>query len=430
MFNLLKSISKKPPRALRPKGFYPLFDTLEETVSLDVKAFLKGFTTYYQDSNVSLNPEDFEKALSFLKAYRGSKATFNAYRRELERLFQWSLLIIGKSLKELKRDDIEDFIRFCGKPPKSWIGTKKAPRFIERDKERIPNPGWRPFVVTVTKSDHQKGIRPNTKDFEFSHTSVKELFAILSSFYNYLLQEDYVPMNPISLIRQKSKFIRKQQGSSKIRRLSELQWQYVIKTAQDMAEANPERYQRTLFIMSALYSMYLRISELAASKRWIPLMKHFHRDRDGNWWFTTVGKGNKERQIAVSDSMLEALKIWRTHLKLTPLPSPSDKSPLIPKTKGTGPITHTNYIRKIVQDCFDRATQALERENLREEAESLRDATVHWLRHTGISDDVKIRPREHVRDDAGHSSSAITDKYIDIELKKRHESAKNKLISE
>jgi hypothetical protein len=56
------------------------------------------------------------------------------------------------------------------------------------------------------------------------------------------------------------------------------------------------------------------------------------------------------------------------------------------------------------------------------------DATVHWLRHTGISDDVKIRPREHVRDDAGHSSGAITDKYIDIELKERHKSAKRKPI--
>jgi len=56
------------------------------------------------------------------------------------------------------------------------------------------------------------------------------------------------------------------------------------------------------------------------------------------------------------------------------------------------------------------------------------DATVHWLRHTGISDDVKIRPREHVRDDAGHSSSAITDRYVDVELKERHKSAKKKKI--
>ncbi len=64
-----------------------------------------------------------------------------------------------------------------------------------------------------------------------------------------------------------------------------------------------------------------------------------------------------------------------------------------------------------------------------EDAEALMDATVHWLRHTGISDDVTIRPREHVRDDADHSSSAITDKYIDIELKERHKSAKRKQMS-
>ena len=63
-----------------------------------------------------------------------------------------------------------------------------------------------------------------------------------------------------------------------------------------------------------------------------------------------------------------------------------------------------------------------------EEAEQLKSATVHWLRHTGISEDVKFRPREHVRDDAGHGSSAITDKYIDVELRARHASAKNKKI--
>jgi len=33
-----------------------------------------------------------------------------------------------------------------------------------------------------------------------------------------------------------------------------------------------------------------------------------------------------------------------------------------------------------------------------------------------------------VRDDAGHSSGSITDKYIDVELHKRHESGKQKRI--
>ncbi len=151
-----------------------------------------------------------------------------------------------------------------------------------------------------------------------------------------MLQEEYVDVNPVALIRQKSQFIRKTQGQPKIRRLSELQWQYVIKSAKSLAEQDPDIYERTLFIMSALYSMYLRISELAATERWEPRMNHFHRDGDGSWWFITVGKGNKERQIAVSNAMLKALKRWRKHLGLTSLPSPADQSPLLPKNKRPG----------------------------------------------------------------------------------------------
>lgn len=373
--------------------------------------------------------KDYEYAISFLKSYEGSIGTFNAYRREIERLLQWCIHIEDKSLKDLKREDIEAFIHFCQNPPKSWIGIKKVPRFIENKAKRVPNPEWRPFVVTISKSAHRKGERPEIKNFEFSQTSIKELFAILSTFYNYLLQEEYVLANPVALIRQKSKFIRKQQVQPKIRRLSELQWQYVIETAKNMADSAPDLHERTLFIMSALYSMYLRISELVASTRWKPTMNHFYRDSDNNWWFTTVGKGNKQRQIAVSNAMMESLKRWRKHLGISSLPSPADNSPLLPKVKGQGPISSTTYLRSVVQGCFDNTIARLKEDNFHEEAESLLEATVHWLRHTGISDDVKHRPREHVRDDAGHGSSATTDKYIDIQLRERHRSAKNKQIT-
>ena len=417
---ILKNIKNIYNKTKGEKEFFPLFDTLEHMESLNSSTVHQHLITQ----------EDFEKALSFLKSYRGSQGTFNAYRRELERFFQWCGRVANKSLNQIKREDFEDFVNFCQKPPKSWIGKYKVPRFIPKENERIPNPEWKPFVVTVTKSARTKGERPDLKNFEFKQGSLKELFAILSSFYNYLLQENYVFTNPVALIRQKSKFIRKQQGPLKIRRLSDVQWKYVINTAQEMAEIHPEIHQRTLFILSILYSMYLRISELAASERWTPMMKHFHRDSKNQWWFTTVGKGNKQRQIAVSNSMLEALKIWRKHLGLSPLPSPSDNSPLLPKIKGPGPITHTTYIRRIIQKCFDKTIEELEKDNLPEEAESLKEVTVHWLRHTGISEDIKHRPREHVRDDAGHSSSAITDKYIDIELNARHETARNKVINE
>ena len=126
--------------------------------------------------------------------------------------------------------------------------------------------------------------------------------------------------------------------------------------------------------------------------------------------------------------MLNALKRWRTYLGLPVFPTPNDTSPLLPKQTGKGPMTSTRAIRTIVQLCFNAAISQLEKQSLNDEAEVLRSATVHWLRHTGISDDVKIRPREHVRDDAGHSSSSITDKYIDIELQERARSAKKKVI--
>jgi hypothetical protein len=70
----------------------------------------------------------------------------------------------------------------------------------------------------------------------------------------------------------------------------------------------------------------------------------------------------------------------------------------------------------------------MKNEGFFEDADRLEAATVHWLRHTGISEDVKSRPREHVRDDAGHGSSAITDRYIDVERAERHATAKSKII--
>lgn len=403
---------------------YPFFDTLTSLQDPDFRQqqFQLVTTLTHQDCVT-----DFTQAWEFLLSYRGSEATFNSYRREIERLLHWTWFIAKKSLRELRRLDIESFIEFCQKPPKTWIGTKNVARFANKEGQRLPNPDWRPFVTSISKKAYSEGQTPNINQYTLSQNALQSIFSILSSFYNYLIQEEYTDVNPVALIRQKSKFLRKRQ-THVVRRLSELQWTYVIETAEQLANQDPNKHERTLFIMNALYGMYLRISELAASERWQPQMGHFHCDSNQNWWFTTVGKGNKERIVSVSDAMLEALKRYRKSLNLSALPAPAENTPLIPKIHGTGAITSTREIRHIVQHCFNAAIQRLKEDNLIEEADMLMSATVHWLRHTGISDDVKHRPREHVRDDAGHGSSAITDKYIDIELRERHASARKKHI--
>ena len=360
--------------------------------------------------------QDYQYASEFIYSYRGSPDTFNTYRREVEHFLHWCWLIAQKSLDQVVRMDIETYIEFSKQPPVKWIGEKNVPRFVEHQGQRVSNPDWRPYVNSGG-------------EYVVSQAALQSLFSVLSSFYNFMIQENFLSANPVAQIRQKSKFLRKQQGQSKIRRLSPLQWDYVIETAAEMAKDQPQIHERTLFIMNALFAMYLRISELVDTSRWQPQMGHFQPDQEGNWWFVTVGKGNKEREISVSDAMLEALKRYRKSRGLNVLPAPGESAPLIHKTRGRGGITSTRQIRGIVQKCFDQAAEKMRKEGFEEDAQRLGAATVHWLRHTGISEDVKHRPREHVRDDAGHGSSAITDRYIDVERAERHASARRKLIS-
>ncbi|HWK52890.1 MAG TPA: site-specific integrase [Hyphomicrobiales bacterium] len=395
----------------------PFFDTLQEMQNPHRHPITS--VTHLVTEHPAQAVSDYQYASEFIYSYRGSPDTFSTYRREIEHFLHWCWLVAHKALPEVEREDIEAYIEFARKPPRGWIGDRNVARFVQAGGERVPNAEWRPYV-TATK-DGQGG-------YALSQSAIQAMFSVLSSFFNYLIQEDYRASNPVAQMRQKSKFLRKTQGAKPIRRLSELQWSYVIEAAETLAAAEPAVHERTLFIMNALFGMYLRISELTETSRWVPSMGDFERDLDGNWWFRTVGKGNKERLVSVSDTMLGALRRYRRSRGLSELPPPGDAAPLIHKNRGQGGIASTRQIRSIVQLCFDQAEQALHRDGFSDDAEQLQAATVHWLRHTGISEDVKFRPREHVRDDAGHGSSAITDRYIDVQLRERHASARKKII--
>ena len=267
----------------------PVFDTLSETKALhqliytddDSKPYIKNWLLQcFARTKISLPSfavKDYQVALNFLYSYRGSAQTYGAYRRELERLLQWSWFVREKAMLKLKRDDIEAFIEFCIKPYKRWIGTKTVARFKLKGGHKQPNKPWRPFDVSLSKKDIKAGKISNKADYQFSQAGLKALFAILSSFYNYCLQEEVTQVNPLALIRQKSKFIRKESTQPAIRRLSNKQWQTVVKVAKAMA-IKDNVHERTVFILVCLYAMYLRISELTAHERWTPTMGDFFKD--------------------------------------------------------------------------------------------------------------------------------------------------------
>ncbi|MEE3210062.1 MAG: site-specific integrase, partial [Pseudomonadota bacterium] len=316
----------------------PLIDQLDE-ISNPLSYARRALSTYGASPPDAF--DDLVHTITFLQAYNGSTATFNSYRRETERLLQWCWTIQKKSLGELTRQDLEAYVHFCQNPPKAWTESVQAPRFLSKNGERTINPTWRPFVSKPDKLG-------NIPSMALSQKSLQSLFAVLSTYFNFLIQEDYLKLNPVSLIRQKSKFLQRHAYQEPVRRLSNLQWDFILETVEQLAETNPAEHERTLFIMKCLFGMYLRISELVADERSAPVMGDFQQDQDGNWWLRVVGKGNKARMVTVSDDMMSALRRYRTHLTLPPTPYVGEQTPLLPKLRGRGPVTSTRQVRYLV----------------------------------------------------------------------------------
>ncbi len=397
---------------------YPLFDQAEHLAM--------PLSTWHQAYLKSLDLEgvfeEYDLCKRFLLAYRGSEDTFKSYRRDVERLCQWSWIHKQRLLKTLNRNDFTEYFHFVQSPLKSWVAIKHSQRYQDHASgQRLPVEHWRPFLL-------RKSIKNKTASDTYSpsQASLRACIACVSTFCTYLMQENYIPANPVLLIRQKSQFLQKVHQERITRKLSNEQWRILVKTIQYLAEKD-HKYERHVFVISAFYLLGLRISELSSSEKYHPKMADFFRDNAQRWWFKTVGKGNKYREIAMPNAMVDSLKRYRAHLQLSALPTPFDQSPIIPKHRGHGGIG-IRQLRKVVQEAFDAAITQLKKQGSVEEATLMQQATAHWLRHTAISHDVQHRPREHVRDDAGHGSATVTDRYIETDLAARHSSARDKRL--
>ena len=392
----------------------PFFDTLDHMENPGNRLVSEDDVIRVLGSCSTEAREDYQMAAEFIYTYRGSQETFRQYRKTLEQLLAWSWLVNGKSLKQIQRQDVEKFIEFCIRPPKAWVGKTKQVRFRSVRGKRVPNRKWRPYCSRQAQ-------------YVVSAGTLKTCFNTLGSFFNFLVEEAYILQNPVGRMRQKSKFIKTEQEEPPPRVLSTEQWHYVLDAAEQMAEFDPKNHERTLFVLSAMFCMYLRISEFVESDRWRPIMGHFYRDTHGRWWFRTVGKGNKERTVSVCGDMLEALRRYRRHRGLAGLPLPGENTVLVHGKSKSGTLT-TTRIRQLCKLVFMQAAVNMRADGKIEDAEVLEVTSPHWLRHTGISFDVPHRPIHHIRDDAGHSSIRTTNRYIGAGKAERHGSAQYKSV--
>jgi len=360
---------------------------------------------------------------------RKSDGTFLRFRNEIERWCLYCWQYRDKGIFQVARKDIEAYIEFVWKPGREWIGLSVQQRFKPKSGQFYSNAKWRPFVAKVPKSMSKKdpGCTASLEQYRPSQESLISTFTAISVLYQHAQMEEICDKNFVPVVKKSCPYLVKEVQRKTPDTLSELQWEYVLGITKELADQDSQN-ERNLFIIVTLKSLYLRVSELSEHAKWRPTMADFSKDNDGFWYLTVFGKGNKIRSVTVPEAYLSYLKRYRAYRGLSPLPSPDEDSAMLNKLRGSGNMT-ARQIRRIVEQSFDSAINALQRDGFAEDANYLMAATTHWLRHTGATEDAGSRPLKHLADELGHASSETTDKnYIQSNIKDRARSGFKRTI--
>ncbi len=409
----------------KPLPLYPTYNEIKE-IDLSLYPELK---TFLNEPSEPHRLQHWQWGLEFIQYIGRNKSehTYNRFRNETERFLMWIFLVKKEPMDGLRKKDILEYVDFCWKPPVAMIGLAAYDRFIYQDGCYKVNPKWQPFRMKVPKNQ-ENDSSVDKKKYKPSQETLKSLFTSVTAFYKYLMNEEICYGNPASIAKSDCRYFIADAQVKEIRRLTEEQWQYVLDIALSLAE-NDCAYERSLFIIATLKTLFLRISELSERKDWSPEMRHFWQDEDNNWWLKIYGKGRKLRDVSVPTQYLAYLKRYRQYRALQPLPSSYETAPLVEKIRGQGGMT-ARHLTRLVQEVFDKAYHKMKQEKGGDLARKLMEASTHWLRHTGASMEVERgRALKDISEDLGHSSMATTDTvYVQSENKKRAASGKDRLV--
>ncbi|WP_321818497.1 MULTISPECIES: tyrosine-type recombinase/integrase [unclassified Paraburkholderia] len=347
---------------------------------------------------------DLDAVRAWLTNHIDSKATFDNYRKEAERLLLWGVVQLGKPLSSLTHEDLLLFKAFLADPQPAdrWISANggKYPRGDAR---------WRPFNGPL------------------SSASQRQALIILNAMFTWLVNAGYLRGNPMALLRQRAK-----RSAPRITRyLSISLWDEVKAFVEQLPqETDTERayYARCRWLTTLFYLQGMRISEVASGQ-----MGNFFRrlgaDGRDQWWLETLGKGEKERIVPASLELVHELKRYRESMGLSALPTRAEETPLILPFRGKARCLSRSAVHDAIKSVFSGAASWLRGQGpeFSDRADELERASAHWLRHTAGSHQadggVDLRT---IRDNLGHVSLNTTSLYLHTEDDERHRETVNR----
>lgn len=356
---------------------------------------------------------DLQAIAAWLSEFADSPHTLANYRKEVERLLMWAAALPEpRPMSGLTREDFLLYDKFLAdpQPAERWVGPP-VPR---------ANPRWKPFswhrVRENGKDEQGNPVVKIVKKSGLTEASRHQAFDVLRSLYSYLRNVGYLVANPLAAkSRRRTK---KAQRKSMKRYLDRSTWEFLvgyIETLPKESKRERQHYHRVRWLFYLLYLTSARRAEVADGK-----MPDFYRDdEDGLWYWHVVGKGEKEREISVSEELLTEYVAYRRFHGLPDAPGPHDDTSLVLSITGSSGLT-SKAVYLIVKEICTRAAQVLKEIDLRK-GEKLEQATTHWLRHTSSSHYVNEGGDLRVtQDNLGHASIQTTMIYQHVEKTDMH----------
>ena len=236
--------------------------------------------------------DDLEAISAWLLEHHESRQTVRSYRKEIERFYNWLVLIQHKSLGGVTPDDVDAYDRFMRATPEAWCGPRNGSRKTGR---------WRPFENALSAK---------------SRTQAK---TILRACFSYLVAVRYVMGNPIPLGRPTRKRATGERSQASGERYIPLPaFSKLIHALELQVAALPSKAtrsiataERQLFVVRFLANTGLRGEELAEARMSDIVCEEQALTRRSYWAMSVGRSATSRRRIAINATALEALRRYR-----------------------------------------------------------------------------------------------------------------------
>ncbi|MGI4936375.1 MAG: tyrosine-type recombinase/integrase [Janthinobacterium lividum] len=346
-------------------------------------------------------------ASAFLLHANLAASTLKSTRTELGRFLLWCAAG-GKTLAAIRLEDLAAYKAWLRdpQPHQRWVSATRWPR---------ADPRWRPFSGPL------------------SEASARQAFRVVKALLSFAANAGYLQRNAGSLVKN----IKTRRAARISRYLPEdaiACLQAVLerdKAALDPGAANawqqaqPRRnvgtdraLVRDRFLFLAFIMTGARLSEISSAR-----MSALYQETDGRWWLDVMGKGSKPRRLPVPQEMLDAWRAYRLAYGLDAVSTRDEATPLALATRGSGLHGISDEaVANAMKALFARAAVLATSRHQADACSVLRQASVHWLRHTMLTvqanNDVALKT---LQETAGHENISTTAMYLHKSDRQRHD---------